>query len=160
MNRLLLIAAAAVVCSSTLAQTTKPKPAFKYVVAMAHASAAAGIGLQNSNNDLDLTISADKQQVKIGENVTLTVKVKNVLTPLQPITLQATATYTDAVGTQRTATSNAVIVQPIQPISVATVTLTLPVGWEFVSGTSTLQFGATLLEGQEESRQVVIRRRP
>lgn len=122
--------------------------------------AASSVFGQVSNNGGDISMQLEAvfpTPIKRGVSGTLTVRIKNTLQPRPPIQLQATATYTDSTGVQRTVTSNVVTLQVVQPVTVQQISLQLPAGWVVGGGiTFPIQLDVTLLEQQEHSVQIPV----
>jgi hypothetical protein len=111
-----------------------------------------------SSSPVSVTLSSQlPSPLTPGSNGNLVVKVKNVLSPRQPITLVATATY-EYNGQTQTATSNTLSLQVVQPVRVTQVNIPFPVGI-VPNGTVTMPMtlNVTLLEGEEHSVSVPVR---
>lgn len=118
----------------------------------------AAFGQAGSNSDVSVQLEAAfPRPIRRGVSGTLTVRVKNMLQPRPPVQLQATVTYTDVGGVQRSASSNVVTVQVVQPVELRQISLQLPAGWVLGGGLSLpIQLDVTLLEQQEHSVQIPV----
>lgn len=91
-----------------------------------------------------------------GSSGSIEVRLRNALTPREPIQLQATATY-EYGGQTYTVSSNVVTLRVIQPVKVRTVALPLP-DWVSVSNSTSLPITVDrdLLEGEEITLSIPI----
>jgi hypothetical protein len=114
----------------------------------------------SSSSPVSVTLSSQlPSPLTPGSMGNLVVKVKNVLTPRQPITLTATATY-EYNGQTQTATSNTLSLQVVQPVRVTQVNIPFPVGIVHNGNlTMPVTLNVTLLEGEEHSVSVPVRLR-
>ena len=93
-----------------------------------------------------LTGPASLNPGKVG---TFIAAVTNSLSPRAPITLTATCSYHDWTGGQFQATADPVILTITQPLTFASISLALPAGLSYVSGSaaSTVPVTGTLTGG-------------
>jgi len=66
---------------------------------------------------LEVTQAVTPASIAVGQAVTASVSLKNILTPRAPIELTATATWDDEFGVEQTSSASATI-QVVQPIKV------------------------------------------
>ncbi|GIV21932.1 MAG: hypothetical protein KatS3mg023_3683 [Armatimonadota bacterium] len=108
-------------------------------------------------NPLSVSIEVSvPSPLRPGSSGAVIARIRNVLTPRQPVKLQATATY-EYAGQTYTAVSNEVTIQVVQPVDVKQVNLQLPPGVILGTGiTLPINVNVTLMEGQEQQIQIPI----
>lgn len=126
--------------------------------AMALWLAPSALAQNNASGDVTVQLeSAFPAPIRPGVQGTITVRVKNSLQQRPPIELQATATYVDSSGVQRVVTSNKVVIQVVQPVTVSQISLQLPSNWVVGGGiTLPLNLDVTLLEQQEHTVNIPV----
>lgn len=126
--------------------------------AVALGLAPSALAQNNASGDVTVQLeSTFPTPIKPGVQGTITVRVKNSLQQRPPIELQATATYVDSSGVQRTVTSNKVVIQVVQPVTVSQISLQLPSNWVVGGGISLpLNLDVTLLEQQEHTVNIPV----
>lgn len=112
---------------------------------------------------LQVTSTPTSVQVKRGASVVMSVNLKNVLTPRDPITITAEAEWEDEYGTVRSTTASATITV-VQPVKINRYKVIIPALFAFVAGSAkidgqpvtpaldagrlTFEIGRTLIEGE------------
>lgn len=112
---------------------------------------------------LEVTTSPASASARRGEQVAMSVNLKNVLTPREPVTITAEAEWEDEYGVARTTSASATITI-VQPVKINRYKVIIPALFDFVagsakidgqpttpvldSGTLVFTIGRTLLEGE------------
>jgi len=92
-----------------------------------------------------------------GSQGTLTARIRNVLTPRQPLELYAEAPY-EVTGQTTTVRSNTVTIRVVQPVDVKLINFALPAGLSPASSTITfpIPLNVSLMEGEEYQIQIPV----
>ncbi|MEN6358272.1 MAG: hypothetical protein ABFD83_14460 [Armatimonadota bacterium] len=132
----------------------------KYILSIILIITLTGIGQADS---LQVRTTSAPVVVKRGEVIAMSVNLKNILTPREPVTINAQIEWEDEYGAAQTSSDSATI-NIVQPVNVTRYKVAIPALFDFVAGSAVvdgqsitptyssgslvLEVGRTLLEGE------------